>query len=129
MDNVQKETRVVSVMTNLHKETCAVVRDKQDDRLVLHQTRRPRLTKGETNPQKHQTTEKNVLKTRGAKFRAVTQIVKTRYVNFGILPCVKTTSLRTDACVEENVSSDMLRLRRSPAKSQRKMVRKDQLHD
>ena len=29
MDNVQKETHVVSVMTNLHKDTCAVVRDKK----------------------------------------------------------------------------------------------------
>ena len=29
MDNVQRESRVVSVMTNLHKETCAVVRDRK----------------------------------------------------------------------------------------------------
>ena len=41
MDNVPQETHVVSVMTNLYKETCAVGRDKQDDRLLLHQTRRP----------------------------------------------------------------------------------------
>ena len=46
MNNIQKETHVVSVMTNLHKETCAVVRGKMDDRLLLHLTRRPRLTKG-----------------------------------------------------------------------------------
>ena len=38
---------------------------------------------------------------------------KNRHVIFGILPCVKTTSLRLDANLEENVSSDMLRLRRS----------------
>ena len=37
MDNVQKETHVVSVMTNLHRKTCAVDRDKKDDRLLLHQ--------------------------------------------------------------------------------------------
>ena len=46
----------------------------------------------------------------------------------GILPFVKTTSLRPDANMEEHVSSDMLRLRKSPGKSQRKVVRKDQLH-
>ena len=57
-------------MTNLHKETCAVVRSKKDDRLLLHQTRRPRLTKGENNLQKQ--AMKEALQTKGAKFRAVT---------------------------------------------------------
>ena len=38
----------------------------------------------------------------------------------GILPCVKTASLRPDAHMEENVSSDMLRPRRRPVKSQKK---------
>ena len=52
---------------------------------------------------------------------------KIRHVDLGILSCVKTTSLRPDAFMEENVSSDMLRLRRCPANSKRKMVRKDQL--
>ena len=47
MDNVRNETHVVSVMTNLYKETCAVVRDENDDRLLPDQTRTPRLTKGE----------------------------------------------------------------------------------
>ena len=34
MDNVQKETHVVSVMTDSNKETCKVVRDEKDDRLL-----------------------------------------------------------------------------------------------
>ena len=34
-------------MTNWYKETCTVVRDEKDDRLLPHQIRRPRLTKGE----------------------------------------------------------------------------------
>ena len=54
MDNVQKETRVVSVMTNVHKATCAVVRGKKDDHLLLHETRRPRLTKGEKSSKARQ---------------------------------------------------------------------------
>ena len=76
-----------------------------------------------------ETSSKNIrqqggtLFTTGAKFHADIKIVKTRHVNFGILPCVKTTSLRPDAYMEENVASDMLRLRRCPAISQRKMVR------
>ena len=53
---------------------------------------------------------------------------KKSHENVGILPCVETTSLRPDANVEEHVSSNMLRLRRSPARSQRKVVRKDQWH-
>ena len=47
MDNVRKETHEVSVMTDLYKETCTVVRDEKDDRLLPHQIRRPRLTKEE----------------------------------------------------------------------------------
>ena len=128
MNNVQKETYVVSVMTDKHKETCAVVTDKKDDRLLWHPIRRSRLTKGEKSS-KHLATERKALQTKGARFRAVTKTVKTRHVNCGILPCVKTSSLRPDAFLEENVYSDMLRLRRSPARSQRKVVRKDQLHD
>ena len=31
MDNVRKETHVVSVMTDLHKKTCAMVKDEKDD--------------------------------------------------------------------------------------------------
>ena len=40
MDSVQKEAHVVSGMTDKHKETCAVVRDEKDDRLLQHQIRR-----------------------------------------------------------------------------------------
>ena len=34
MDKVPKETHVVSVMTDKYKETCTVVRDGKDDRLL-----------------------------------------------------------------------------------------------
>ena len=73
-DNVEKEAHVVSVMTDKHKETCAVVRNEKDGRLLPHQIRRPRLTKGEKNHRKHQATERKALQTKGARFRAVTQI-------------------------------------------------------
>ena len=50
------------------------------------------------------------------------------HVNFGILPCIKTASLGPDAHMEMNADIDMLRQRKSPAKSQKKVVRKHQLH-
>ena len=62
MDNVQKETHVVPVMTNLYKETCTVVRDEKDDRVLPHQIQRPRLTKGATNPRKHQAIEESIVR-------------------------------------------------------------------
>ena len=51
-------THEVSVMTNLYKDTCAVVKDEKDDRLLPHPIRRPRLTKGRKNLKKHQETER-----------------------------------------------------------------------
>ena len=41
---------------------------------------------------------------------------------------MKTTSLTLGANLEEHVSSDMLRLRKSPARSQGNVVRKDHEH-
>ena len=67
------------------------------------------------------------LRTKGATFRADADIAIIRHVNFGILPCVKTTSLKLDAHLAQNAFSDMLRFRRRPSSSQRKVVRKDQL--
>ena len=61
------------------------------------------------------------LRAKGAKFRADTEIVMIRHLAIGILPYVETIFLATCAF------SDMLRQRRSPAKSPRKVVRKDQL--
>ena len=54
------------------------------------------------------------------------QSVRTRRVVIGTFPYVKITSLRLDAYVAVAVS-DTLRRRKSPARSQRKVVRKDQL--
>ena len=67
------------------------------------------------------------LQTKGARFCANTEIVILRHVVSGILPYVKATSLRLDAHLATSANFDMLRQMRSPAKSQRKLVRKDQL--
>ena len=57
MDNVQKG------------DSCSfshdrLVPDETYDRLLLHQIRRPRLTKSEKNPQKHQATDRKALQTK-----------------------------------------------------------------
>ena len=65
MDNVRKETHVVSVMADWQKETCTVVRDEKDDRPLPHQIRMPRLTAREKIPQKIQATEMKALQTKG----------------------------------------------------------------
>ena len=49
MDNVGKETHVVSVMKK-PRETVAEVRDEKDSRPLPHQILRPRLTAREKKP-------------------------------------------------------------------------------
>ena len=126
MDNVRMETHFVSVM-NWPLETVAELRDEKDNRPLPHQIRRPRLTVREETPQKNQATEMKALQTKGARFRADTEFVITRHVVVGLLPYVQTTSLRMDAHLATSVFSDMLGRSRSPARSQRKVVRKDHL--
>ena len=115
MDNVRKETHVVFRHDRLRQGDLYCGQRRKGRSIVFspHQIRRPRLAKEEKIPQTHQAAERKALQTKGAKFRAVTKNCKT-------------TSLRPDANVEEHVSSDMLRLRRRPAQSQRKVVRKNQ---
>ena len=55
MDNVPKETHIVSVMTSWPLETRAKVRDEKGDRLLPHPTRRHnRLTARNKNPHRDQ---------------------------------------------------------------------------
>ena len=49
MDNVRKETHAVSVITNQHQETCAVVRNKKDDRLLPQQNSKAKTDEGSKN--------------------------------------------------------------------------------
>ena len=74
-----------------------------------------------------QATEEKAPQTKGAKFHAVTENVITRHVMIGMLPCVKITSLRQHAYMATDAIFDMLKRRKSPTTSQRKVVRKDQL--
>ena len=77
-------------------------------------------TNGEQNPQKHQATKKRALHTKGAKFHADSEFVKTRHLSFGILPCVRTTSLKKDVYMATHAISDMLRPKESAAKRSKK---------
>ena len=66
--------------------TCTMVRDEKDNRPLPHQVRRPSLTAREKHPQTQPATEMKALRTKGAKFRAVTNIVKKQSCNFGHRP-------------------------------------------
>ena len=104
MDNVPKETHVVSVMTNQPLETVAKVRDEKGDRLLLHPIgRQNRPTAKDKNPQRDQAAKRKALQTR-AKFHADSNSAKTRHA-----------------------SADMLKHKESPTKDPRKVVRKDRM--
>ena len=126
MDNVPEETHVVSVMIQESLETVAQVRDKKDDRLLLHPTRRQnRLTARNENLHRDQAVNRKTLWVR-VKFHASSNSSKIRRVSSGILPCFRITSLKKDVYMATNVISDMLRQKESPTKDQRK-VQKDHL--
>ena len=99
------------------------IRDEKDNRPLLHQKRRHRLT--ERNLQKVQVAEEKVLLEKETEFRADVssgESIRTRHVIFGTLQCVSITSLNQDAKMSKNADSDTLRLRRSPAKKSKKDV-------
>ena len=111
-----------------HVATNLRIIGQKDNRLLPHLIRKYRLA--DKNPQKVQIIEEEALIEHGAKFRAeisFEESVRTRHVVIGTLPRVSTTSLNPGANLVKNVIFDMLRLKRIPARSRRKVVRKDQL--
>ena len=78
MDNVPKETHIVSVMTSKPLKTVARVRGEMDDRLLPHPIRRQsRLTARGKNPQRIQATKRKALQIKRAKFNADSKFLKT----------------------------------------------------
>ena len=87
MDNVPQETHVVSVKTSKPLETVAKVRDKKDNRLLLHPIQRlNRLAARNKNPHRDQAVDRKTLWTR-VKFHDDSNSVKIRHVNSCTLPC------------------------------------------
>ena len=87
LDSVRKETHVVSVIVP-RLETDAI-RDTKDNRPLVHQKRRHRLTG--RDPQKVQAGEGRALLDQEERFRAEVSLgecVRTCHVIFGTLPCV-----------------------------------------
>ena len=115
-DSVRKETHVVSVMTHKTLEAEDKVRDKEDNRALLHQMVRHSLT--ERCAQKVQVAEVKVLLEQEAEFRADTSLgerVRTRHVILGTRPCVSIAILNQYAHMAKNADSDTLRLMGSRA--------------
>ena len=102
-------------MTQWPLATVALVRDEKDDRLLPQPIRR------QSRPMVKKATKRKALQIRQVRFCVDVKFVKKkRHVDLGILPCVKTTSLRPDAEMEDNVPSGMLRLVKSPSKKSKK---------
>ena len=84
MDNVPKETHVVSVMTHKTLGTEEKVRDEKDDRLLLHPIRRQkRLTARDKNPHRDQAVNRKTHWSR-VEFHADSSSVKIRHENSAI---------------------------------------------
>ena len=115
-----------------HEKTLAVsatevIVDRKYNRALLLQMRSHRLT--EENLERLVPEEKALLE-ENAESRAKkssNESVRTLRVIIGTLPYVKITSLRLDAFMAMIAVSDTLRRRKRPARSQRKVVRKEQL--
>ena len=121
LDSVREETPEVSVMIE-HLEKDAI-RDKKDNRPLLHQKQRHRLT--ERKLQKVQVSERKVLLEQETKFRAdisVGESVRARHVFVGTLPCVSIIKSESGCTCGEKSWSDTWRLMGSPAESSRKVL-------
>ena len=92
----------------------AKVRDEKDDRLLPHQVRRQRLSIKEATRMKALTRE--------VRFHADTKVEKIRRVNLASSRVSKLQSLKKDAYMATNTVFDMLRQKKTPARSQRKVV-------
>ena len=100
MDNVRKETHVLSG----HEKLASGDSERREGRssFPASHSKAQGRRRGRNIRKKHQTAKRKALQTKGAKFHADTGIAKKRHVNVGILPCVKITSLKSDAYMEEN---------------------------
>ena len=109
MDNVRKEAHVVSVV-NWSLETVTDLRGEQDNRLLPHHTRRPRLTAREKSSKESGDRDETSFRQKEQNSVPMEKIVIIRGVAIGILPYVKTTSLRLGANLATSAIFDMIHL-------------------
>ena len=103
LDNVRKETHVVSVMIQ-RLATDARIIEQKDGCPLPHQIRRPRLTERERYLKKVQAIEEKAIQTKGAEFRADVENVKYQSCNYWHPHVCENTSLRQDASVATNAN-------------------------
>ena len=119
MDSIQVETLVVS--------EAEIIEDIQHNRPLLLEDRRHQMTAEDFR--KEPLLGKAVHLERKVKERAriiLKGIVRIRRVIIGMLPYVKSTKLNRNANSVTSVYSDILRLRESPVKRRRRVVKEDQ---
>ena len=125
MDNVRKETHVVSV-TNKLRETVAEVGDEKDNRLPAPNSKAKTDGEGEKPSNESGNRDESSLDSR-SKIPCRNRNCNNPSCAFWHPPVCETASLRLDAHLATNAISDLLRQMRRPARRQRKVVRKDQL--
>ena len=119
--NVPKETHVVSVMTHWPLETVIVARDEKDVHLLPHSIQRKRLAERNKNLlYKNQSIKRKARQIKEARFDPDTSFVNMRRVSFGILPCVRTASLKKVVDMVTNAISDTVGQKRRPTKRSKK---------
>ena len=121
MDNASEEIHTVS------KHEPAFGNEREAQRRKGQQSSPAPHSKAKTDGAKNQGNRGACSSEKGAESRADSYIVKARHAIFDILPSVKITSLKQDAGMVTDVTFDMLRQRRSPTRSRRKVVLKDKL--
>ena len=116
---VRKETHAAPAMGK-YKETGTMNSGQKNNHLLLRPKRRHRLTR------KFRQAEEQALRNGTDSHADFERNAVFRHVMIGILPCVIITSLKQDANMVAIANTDTLMLRRSPARSRRKVVLKDQ---
>ena len=102
MDNLPKETHAVSVMTQW--PPAAVAKSETMRTIVFSRAKfEGKDGEGEKNPQKKSGNKEEGSADKRSEIPCRYKTCKNRHVNFGILPCVKSTSLRTDANMDRSV--------------------------
>ena len=114
MDNVQKETHAVK--TDQYKETCSVVRDEKDDRFFPHQISKAKTDEGRETSSKTSGNREESSSDKRSEIPCRYKNLSKKSCKFWHPPVCQNCKSETGCkCVEEQVSSDMLELRRSPA--------------
>ena len=112
LDNVQKETHVVSVMMHSLLETLANLRGEKDDRLSPAPNSKANIDRRRKFSLPSDRKDESSVDPR-SKIRYRGETAPIRHVVTGILPCARTAELKLDANIATNAILETLSLKRA----------------